>query len=558
MKYFCNPIDIEYLYQFNFIKENEISINRESADPSILFFRGKYYLFASMTLGVWVSDDLVTWEKHDLPGNLPMYDYAPDVGIVGEYAVFCASRAGTNGFFYRTKDILNGPYEAIDSHLVFWDPHLFEDEDNRLYFYWGCSNKTPIMGVELDRETLQPLTAPVELIYGDNCEKGYERRGDDHKDKESPPYIEGAWMNKHNGRYYLQYASPGTQHNIYSDGVYISERPLGPFRLAKNNPFSLKPGGFGTGAGHGSTFYDSIQKLWHASTISISCNHIFERRIGLWPAGFDKDGELFCNQQYGDWPICVESLRENPWKKPDWYLLSYNKPAVCSGFEDGKGPENACDEDIRTWWRAADARPGQWLQIDLEKEYIVHAVQVNFADDKIQIPVPGKMRSGRYIEEHPVLTRWKLEGSFDGTDWLLLENMSQAQGDRTHQLVVKEDGIRLRYVRLTVFEVPYGQKPCVSGLRIFGKGEGEKPAHPEFEVCRLSDIDMKIRILACENAIGFQICWGNEPEKLYHSYMIYGKMEQQIGALVRGEKYYVRVDAFNECGITEGIIQEVI
>ena len=43
------------------------------------------------------------------------------------------------------------------------------------------------------------------------------------------PYIEGAWMDKRCGKYYLQYACPGTQFNTYSDGVYVSDNPLGPF-----------------------------------------------------------------------------------------------------------------------------------------------------------------------------------------------------------------------------------------------------------------------------------------------------------------------------------------
>ena len=50
------------------------------------------------------------------------------------------------------------------------------------------------------------------------------------------PYIEGAWMTKHDGRYYLQYAAPGTQYNIYNDGVCVSESPLGPFTACPNNP----------------------------------------------------------------------------------------------------------------------------------------------------------------------------------------------------------------------------------------------------------------------------------------------------------------------------------
>lgn len=87
------------------------------------------------------------------------------------------------------------------------------------------------------------------------------------------PFIEGAWMTKHNGRYYLQYACPGTEFNIYADGVYVSDRPLGPFQPALNNPFSLKPGGFMRGAGHGSTLQDRDGAWWHTATMQISMNH---------------------------------------------------------------------------------------------------------------------------------------------------------------------------------------------------------------------------------------------------------------------------------------------
>ena len=54
-------------------------------------------------------------------------------------------------------------------------------------------------------------------------------------------------MTKHDGKYYLQYACPGTQYNTYADGVYVGDGPLGPFTLQKSNPYSSKPGGFITG-----------------------------------------------------------------------------------------------------------------------------------------------------------------------------------------------------------------------------------------------------------------------------------------------------------------------
>ena len=83
MKYFCNPINVNYRYQFNADprKGGMLQICREAADPSMIFFEGRYYIFASMTLGVWVSDDLAHWENHRLPDTLPLYDYAPDVRV---------------------------------------------------------------------------------------------------------------------------------------------------------------------------------------------------------------------------------------------------------------------------------------------------------------------------------------------------------------------------------------------------------------------------------------------------------------------------------------------
>ena len=92
-------------------------------------------------------------------------------------------------------------------------------------------------------------------------------------------------MTKHDGTYYLQYAGPGTEYNVYGDGVYESDSPLGPFRLAKNNPYSYKPGGFLRGAGHGSTMEDRYGNWWHTATMQISKNHDMERRVGIWRAG---------------------------------------------------------------------------------------------------------------------------------------------------------------------------------------------------------------------------------------------------------------------------------
>ncbi|MBQ6564679.1 MAG: family 43 glycosylhydrolase [Clostridia bacterium] len=592
MNILCNPVNINYRYQFNMDPRlhGKMQICREAADPSMICFKGRYYIFASMTLGVWVSDDLAHWENHRLPPELPLYDYAPDVRVMGDWVYYCASRREENCDRYRTRDILNGPYEKIDGSFPFWDPNLFIDDDGRVYFYWGCSNVTPIWGVELDPRTMQPLCEKKVMVDGHPFEIGYERVGEDnsrlpaseaeidaayeafHKRQGIPegqvpehlkplirgmfsrrPYIEGAWMDKHNGRYYLQYACPGTQYNTYSDGVYVSESPLGPFTLAENNPYSYKPGGFLPGAGHGSTMQDLKGSWWHTATMRISMNHDFERRVGIWPAGFDADGELFCNQRYGDWPMTLEG---DPWRSPLWMLLSAGKKATASSCVEGHEPEKATEENVQTWWRAASAERTEWLQIDLGEAFDVRAVQINFADDRMDIPCPGQIVGGsqaRYIEERDLLTQWKLTGSLDGESWFVLEDKSDARTDLTHDLVLREDGVRVRFLRLSDLAVPYGQQPCISGLRVFGLGHGPLPGTPVFTAARTSDLDMTVSVQAQENTVGYNILFGSDPEKLYHSYMVFRAGEQRIGALVKGRHYFVRVDAFNESGITEGI-----
>ena len=591
MKYLCNPVNINYRYQFNMDPRlhGKMKICREAADPSMILFHGRYYIFASMTLGVWVSDDLAHWENHRLPKELPLYDYAPDVRVMGDWVYFCASRREENCDRYRTKDILNGPYEKIEGSFPFWDPNLFIDDDGRVYFYWGCSNITPIWGVELDPQTMQPISEKRVLVEGHPFEVGYERVGEDnsqlpaseaeidaayaafHKrqgisedqvpEQVKPlirgmfsrkPYIEGAWMDKQNGRYYLQYACPGTQYNTYSDGVYVSSSPLGPFTLAGNNPYSYKPGGFLPGAGHGSTMRDEKGAWWHTATMRISMNHDFERRVGIWPAGFDADGELFCNQRYGDWPMTVEG---DPWRDPAWMLLSAGKKATASSFTEGHEPEKATEENVQTWWRASTTDRTEWLQIDLGRDFDVHAIQINFADDKIDIPCPGQIVGGsqaRYIEERDLTTQWKLTGSIDGKDWFVIEDKSHAQTDLSHDLILREEGIRVRFLRLSDMAVPYGQQPCISGLRVFGLGQGEKPAAPVFTVRRENDLDMTVSVQSQENTLGYNILFGSSPDKLYHSYMTFKAGDQRIGALIKGRDYFVRVDAFNENGITEG------
>lgn len=599
MKYYCNPINIEYRYQLFKLHpetDNLCEIHREAADPSLILFKGKYYMFPSMSAGFFTSDNLTDWQFHEYLTDMPIYDYAPDVRAIGDYIYFCASASENDCSFYRTNDPVTQPFEEIKGSFPFWDPNLFVDDDGRMYFYWGCSNIEPIYGIELEPSSMKPLSEKKVMIEAKQDVHGFERTGDDHVPpktkqevemtvqgmlKQAPegfepdeqmvkqlygwfgtePYVEGVWMTKHKGKYYLQYATPGTEYNVYADAVYVGDSPLGPFALAKNNPYSYKPGGFITGAGHGSTLEDKNGDFWHVSTMRISKHHSFERRLGLWKAGFDKDGELYCDQRYGDWPVSPE---KKAWEKPDWMLLSYGKQVRASS---GTGEENITDEDVRTWWKAGSNKKDEWVEIDLGKEMDVRAVQINFADD-FEIMAEPQMefffnkQEYRAIDTLKQTTRWVLEGSADGSDYVVLEDKSLADTDLSHDFIVWEKGKRVRYLRLSAIELPYGQPPCLSGIRVFGNGLGELPGQTEnveaaFETDDPADAMGVYLSWECTGAVGYNILWGYQEDKLYHSYLVHGKTEQKIGALVKGEPVYIRVDAFNESGITEGMIREI-
>ena len=293
------------------------------------------------------------------------------------------------------------------------------------------------------------------------------------------------------------------------------------------------------GAGHGSTMQDQKGSWHHVSTMSISCNDDMERRLGLWKAGFDEEGELYCDQRYGDWPIRLDAPA---FSRPDWMLLSYGKPTAVSS---GEGAENVTDENCRTWWRAAESAPGEWVMVDLEQIKDIRAVQVNFMDAGIQAEIPKGSDAQttyetRYIDRSSHVTSWLLEGSTDGEHWEILQDRRNAGTDLSHDFFVWEEGIHFRYLKLTVEELPYGQPACVSGLRVFGFGDGELPQQTKgVEAVLHGDLDMLVSWEADE-AAGHNLLWGHAPDKLYHSYLVFGKNEQNIGALVKGESVPLR------------------
>jgi xylan 1,4-beta-xylosidase len=265
---FCNPLNLNYRFCI------DIPSRREAADPVMVLYKNEYYLFASKAFAYWHSTDMINWDLIS-SADLPQEDYAPAVVVMKDTLYFMASSPNIPPKIYKTADPKSGKWSIANSSfpIAMIDPDLFLDDDGRLFFYYGCSDTSPIYGVELNTQTLNPIGNPVGLFNSNKALYGWERFGD-YNEKENRPWIEGAWMTKHNGKYYLQYACPGTEFKSYCDGVYVADNPLGPFKLAEHNPCSYKPGGFAAGAGHSSTFQDKYGNYWHISTMTISQKHI--------------------------------------------------------------------------------------------------------------------------------------------------------------------------------------------------------------------------------------------------------------------------------------------
>ncbi len=536
----CNPLNVSYRFQLEGSAEAPC---REAADPSVVFYDDEYWLFASRSGGYWHSPDLQSWQfVHS--SALPVEDYAPDAAVIDGYVYVTASRRGEDCPFFRTKNPASDQWEKVADCPEHQDPALFQDDDGRVYRYWGCSNHLPLYACEMDPESMLPVGETAALYESNRHVHGWERRGDDHSIEDRAPHVEGPWMSKHAGRYYLEYATPGTQYNVYCDAVLVADSPLGPFQLQGHNPHSYKPGGFIPGAGHGSTFRDHYGNWWHTSTMRISVRHKFERRIGLWPAGFDEDGVFFCNTVFGDYPMLLPEGRWDPWKDPfaGYMLLSYRARADASSALEGHPAELAFDESAQTYWAAESEGPIPTLTADLGEPCFVRAIQTNFAEHE----ATQYGRSGENL-----FFRYCIEGSTDGKSWTKLIDKSDSREDLPHDYVELEDETRAQYLKLSIMHVP-GGKPAVSGFRIFGVGPGAVPSKPEsVRVVRLTDDPRNALVeWSCRSdVIGANVRWGIAPDKLYSSYMVYDADSLHLRCLDREQEYYFGVESFNTAGV---------
>ena len=558
-KTYCNPINIDYGYTPipNF---SEWGRHRATADPVIVLYKNDYYLFSTNQWGYWWSSDMLNWtfvsKKFLRPWNAGVYDElcAPAVGIIGDtMIVFGSTYTSKFTIWMSTNPKANEWKPLVDSFEIGgWDPAFFTDDDGRLYMYNGSSNVYPLYGIELNRKTFQPIGTRKEMFSLQPWRYGWQRFGEFMDNTFLDPFLEGSHMNKYNGKYYFQYCAPGTEMSGSADGVIVGDDPLGPF-TPQSDPFSFKPGGFIRGPGHGSTWQDRWGNFWHTSTLGINVKNTFERRLGMWPTGIDKDGVMYMNAAFGDYPHYLPTGATDHLKSQftGWMLLNYKKPVTVSSTLGGFHANNAVDESIKTYWSASTADKGEWIQTDLGDISTVNAVQINYADQDISFPKEmDTIFLGKTIG---LYHQYKLYYSIDGKKWNLLIDKSNNKKDVPHDYVELSPSVQARFIKLENIHMPTG-KFAISGLRVFGKGVGNNPdAVKQFFVLRTEKDNRSawIKWKPVDNAFAYNIYFGTAPDKLYNCIMVHDANEYYYKGMDLMKTYYYTIEAINENGVSE-------
>lgn len=482
-KTFCNPmsmpecprgIDATWELIMGYTGEEKQDY-RSVSDPSVLYYDNKWYLYPSYGMS-FVSEDFVTW-KHvrSTPYNMK---YSPSViPYRGKFLMTSHS----NGMYIG--DTPTGPFEFMGNFITAdgkeyvssdgtnsqpLDSALFLDDDGKIYMYW-FEMTTPdekgvfvamSVGVELDGENPRKFKTEPYIIHKFDEKNPWEHNGADNQDTKFG-WIEGQWMLKHNGRYYMIYATPGTQYRSYCMAAYYSdEGPLCGFVCQKHNPVTEHRFGLVSGAGHGCIAHGPNNSLWAFYTVTNAAVHPFERRIGMDRVYVNSEGELYAN--VSDTPQFGFGDEEKPQNtdtglKPLTFMHRQNVKS--SSHEKGRETIYAFDYSTLTWWQPLENDPEPTLTVDVGTEYVCEAVRIMWRDVNMDYDkgiIPGAY--GYVVEGREKVG----EG-----EWRTLLDMSNNKEDYNIDYRSFPPAV-CRELRLRILSCPKGIIPGVVSFTVFG------------------------------------------------------------------------------------------
>jgi hypothetical protein len=436
---------------------------RELADPAAIWHDGTWVLYPSVDMA-WVSaDEGATWQHRPL--NLRDVGYAPTVVRQGERFLLMASGSS----IYASSSPL-GPFKELGRPKLpaelpdTTDPMLFVDDDGRLFFYWGCTETQGIFGIELDRaDPTRTIGEAKKLIPFSPDAHPWERVGEFNQQRNAG-WVEGSWMIKRQGRYYLTYSAGGTEHRAYAMGAYVGTAPLGPFTSQAHNPIFRTTAGLVTGTAHGAIVKGPADRWWVFYTIAAGVAHGFERRVGMDVVEFDVRGEVTV-------PRATSTPQWLPGRGPSgagpadtgWDHLNGGVQTIGSSSAPNLSGRLAVDNDLRTWWQPAAGDASPTLTSRLYAPATIRSVRVAWRDIGLD--------ANRGVLPGPYRYRVELETA-RGT-WRTVLDRAASDDDLLIDYREIEPTIATR-ARLVVTGWPKGITPGVAEFTVFGGTEPGK------------------------------------------------------------------------------------
>jgi len=474
---YCNPLPM--------VSEGGTSA---SGDVTVIREGGKYYMYCTGG-GAWVSDDLLKWTLHRI-ANVPV---APHVVKYNGAFYMC----GNDGPLFKADNPLGpfnnlGAWQNTPGVAGGWngpfDMDIFVDDDNKPYLYYPGRGVSGIYVVPLEPGDLTKFAGPPKHLFGFNSEHVWERYGEMNEYTEVA-WVEGPWLQKHDGKYYLQYSASGTQWKTYAEGYYTAKSPMGPFTYASNNPLLRKTDGLVTGTGHGSIVEGPDGKLWQFYTIVLN-NPPGGRRIGMDPVAFDRDGNM--SVRITDTPQWAPGVVADPAREGDSGSLpvtinkvrAMNALSKFSSQQPGHDAAYAVDNSSGTWWEPGPTEAQPELTIELSPATRFDVVQL-FTIDSVRLMFTGGGRFGgrntASSTNSPAappsanVFQYKIDVSMDGNTFTTVLDQS---GNTTVRNTIFEEipPTKCRFVRLTMINWPHPTPLGVIEFTVFGKPSGSLPA----------------------------------------------------------------------------------
>ena len=496
---YCNPLPLEASSRDG--SPQGVSLG----DVTVVREGDSYYLFASGG-GAWVSKDFIDWKYQavEVRGGRP--PVAPHV--VKYNGAFYMS--GNDAPLYKAANIL-GPYELLGPWknekgepwtITFngrtasgaFDVDMFVDDDNKPYMYFPGRSTAGIYVAPLDPKDLTHLAAAPKHLFGFDPSHVWERWGE-RNEYTGIAWIEGPWMFKRNGTYYLEYSASGTQWLSYASGIYSSKSPMGPFTYSPKNPLLRKTTGIVTGPGHGSIVKGPGGNWWVFYTI-VTSNPPGGRRIGMDPIDFDENGNPFTRGP-SETPQWAPGLVANPVRNGDSgsIAVSINKlramhsQSAFSSERPGHEAAYAIDDSNGTVWQPAENDGQPTLTIDLIAPTEFETNQLFEIDSsRLEFAAGGGFggRGARGAAGAPPAAapappapaapnaitafRYKIEVSMDGKQYTTV--LDKTNNNVTRYTEFDEiPPTRCRFVRLTMTDWPRrGTTPLgITEFTVFGK-----------------------------------------------------------------------------------------